>query len=610
MRTAIDKLGKVAVTVEKDYWSNKKTYDKLTIVEKKGIFGTYISRKPVPTGIDLSDREYWIPFSSLRENLVSDYNHFIDRFTYLIDAHDAAIDDIQLLINSIVEHLPVGITVECDTKFLMYGQTKDVLLKCKVVNDADTVYWLVKGDGFENVETVDPDIEYVKARGYKANEVVFRIKNCQPTATIKVFCESVNDAYTYRSTWLIGCVYPSYLGFVNSNILNPTPLSPGMVAINKPDVDITGRYVRTCSAEKAYLYLISPRDVVVDYLRMNGFEIQMELSDRTINYNNIEYAVRKSVSKYSNLGDTAEYPIMINAYKEDRGDIIQDVLNTIANLPSPDEEDITYDNATNRYKFADKAYNANDYSGYGRKYLRKNRSYKYFPFDGFVNNVSVNKATYSGRPAGVYFDRNRGVFVAKAGVGSNNTTENDTGLILIPDVQITPIENYYLDWTYGRNIYTPINPITIYRLKGTDEYYRWNGGVLARYYGPIEATTSVLVQSMISEPNTIYIIQYDYDLLGQTINLPENCILKFEGGSLKNGVLVGTTCGIEGTPRFENISLQGSWNDRVYSGNRPANPYIGQSLLIDIGNKRINETKYVPAWWTGDAWIDANGNEV
>lgn len=74
MRTAIDKLGKVAVTVEKDYWSNKKTYDKLTIVEKKGVFGTYISRKAVPAGIDITNREYWIPFSSLKEEIVLKFN--------------------------------------------------------------------------------------------------------------------------------------------------------------------------------------------------------------------------------------------------------------------------------------------------------------------------------------------------------------------------------------------------------------------------------------------------------------------------------------------------------------------------------------------------------
>lgn len=48
-----------------------------------------------------------------------------------------------------------------------------------------------------------------------------------------------------------------------------------------------------------------------------------------------------------------------------------------------------------------------------------------------------------------------------------------------------------------------------------------------------------LTQNKINKANTVYEIRYDFDLNGQTINMPANCILKFEGGSLKNGVLNG-----------------------------------------------------------------------
>lgn len=50
---------------------------------------------------------------------------------------------------------------------------------------------------------------------------------------------------------------------------------------------------------------------------------------------------------------------------------------------------------------------------------------------------------------------------------------------------------------------------------------------------------NVLTESMISEENTIYVIQYDFDLRGATIEIPSNCVLKFEGGKLDNGVLCG-----------------------------------------------------------------------
>lgn len=76
MKLQIDKLGKVAVTIEKDYWDINKDYDKLTIVQVEDAFGTYISRKPVLANTMLTDREYWIPFSSLREDIVLDYNSF------------------------------------------------------------------------------------------------------------------------------------------------------------------------------------------------------------------------------------------------------------------------------------------------------------------------------------------------------------------------------------------------------------------------------------------------------------------------------------------------------------------------------------------------------
>lgn len=48
---------------------------------------------------------------------------------------------------------------------------------------------------------------------------------------------------------------------------------------------------------------------------------------------------------------------------------------------------------------------------------------------------------------------------------------------------------------------------------------------------------NVLTQAMINKANTIYVIQYDYDLNGQTIVTPSNSILKFDGGSFDNGIV-------------------------------------------------------------------------
>lgn len=75
MLKKVESLGKVAITVEKDYWDVSKKYDRLVIVEERNTYTTYISRRVVPAGKQLSDREYWIPLGR-RSNTVS-VNNFI-----------------------------------------------------------------------------------------------------------------------------------------------------------------------------------------------------------------------------------------------------------------------------------------------------------------------------------------------------------------------------------------------------------------------------------------------------------------------------------------------------------------------------------------------------
>lgn len=74
---------------------------------------------------------------------------------------------------------------------------------------------------------------------------------------------------------------------------------------------------------------------------------------------------------------------------------------------------------------------------------------------------------------------------------------------------------------------------------------------------------NTLTQHMMRKPNTIYIIQYDYCLAGQTIEVPENCVLEFQGGSLRNGKLIGYNTRISGKTIniFDNIKLGGRFLD-------------------------------------------------
>lgn len=67
----------------------------------------------------------------------------------------------------------------------------------------------------------------------------------------------------------------------------------------------------------------------------------------------------------------------------------------------------------------------------------------------------------------------------------------------------------------------------------------------------------------VTKENTIYEIRYDYDLNGQEITIPENCVLQFEGGSLSNGVVLGYKTNIsENNSKWigNELTLNGTWS--------------------------------------------------
>lgn len=73
---------------------------------------------------------------------------------------------------------------------------------------------------------------------------------------------------------------------------------------------------------------------------------------------------------------------------------------------------------------------------------------------------------------------------------------------------------------------------------------------------------NILTQDMINTGNTIYIIQYDYDLNGSSINIPDNCVLKFEGGTLSNGTITFNKTHIT-DGKFINVIPLGNINNTV-----------------------------------------------
>lgn len=62
-----------------------------------------------------------------------------------------------------------------------------------------------------------------------------------------------------------------------------------------------------------------------------------------------------------------------------------------------------------------------------------------------------------------------------------------------------------------------------------------------------------------------YVISSVWNLEGAEVSIPPHCVLSFEGGKIKNGVLVGSDTLIVASPSahiFEEVSLKGTWAGR------------------------------------------------
>lgn len=109
---------------------------------------------------------------------------------------------------------------------------------------------------------------------------------------------------------------------------------------------------------------------------------------------------------------------------------------------------------------------------------------------------------------------------------------------------------------------------------------------------------NILTQNMINKPNTIYEIRYDFDLNGETIEVQEGCTLKFEGGSLKNGKIIGNETKLENLYKsFYNIKLENTYADVINEFTIDRNlfkddvSYLAQLISIPCG-KLIFTTSY------------------
>ena len=75
--------------------------------------------------------------------------------------------------------------------------------------------------------------------------------------------------------------------------------------------------------------------------------------------------------------------------------------------------------------------------------------------------------------------------------------------------------------------------------------------------------TDATFASQVTAGNTIYEIRYDFDLGGASVTIPAGCILRFAGGRLSNGTLVGSDTIIDapiGRQIFDGVAVGGTFD--------------------------------------------------
>ena len=278
METQIDRLGKVSITVDKDYWSINKDYDRLVIVERESTDTCYLSRKPVPAGIPLTNREYWIKFS-----------RYQDVPYRIVDEFGADIESgisqriVTEYINKILNN-NIGVNVETSHSYVEKDTTTEVDLS---VISIDGEIFDIKV--YLNNTWTDSDSNTDEYTG---------TVSISDSSTIKFLITIGNIIITKSIT--IPAYYPTYMGFnvdiddgdeIINNIVNDT------YKLELKE-DIKGSYPITNNNDTYSFQIAIPFTTNIKDIRMNGMSIPCEEEQSYNLVHGIPYIVYKSLNKY------------------------------------------------------------------------------------------------------------------------------------------------------------------------------------------------------------------------------------------------------------------------------------------------------------------------
>lgn len=322
-------LGKVAVTVDGD-WDNTKDYDKLTIVLDRSVYKTYISRRPVPAGTVLTNIRYWLPFSSLTEEIALDYITFIDTYTgklnTLYDLFNTTKEEFESVINSVAEGNAAVSQTFGKTKTIGISQKTLTEIINKVMNNVDgvtdnntfgvniTTNFTLFNRGTTNIATIEAECLEGTATNmklYANNELIYEEENCSSitynhsisnTTEFMVVTEKSNGL-THVNKKVIESVLPIYCG-AGSTYTEVITNSHIQTARKSPS-----GYYTIVAADNKFIFFVVPITMTVDKFKLMDFQMPFE-NVETINIDDVSYDVWRSEDTYE--ADTYEIQVLGN----------------------------------------------------------------------------------------------------------------------------------------------------------------------------------------------------------------------------------------------------------------------------------------------------------
>lgn len=241
-----------------------------------------------------------------------------------------------------------------------------------------------------------------------------------------------------------------------------------------------------------------------------------------------------------------------NIYDKKLGKMQEKINQEVSSLSPVDEEDLTRsynDNGRSVTKFADRSYSPQNFSGKGYKILRKNIK---------LVSLATTKIIVLSVPTSdgyISFIINGVETLVPMKVATDSTT--DLVAQKIAEKLTTTMTEY--------EVSVDASLITLTRKSGgsvtPSAFSASTTGVVCRITDSTKSEfRNILTAVMMNLPNTIYEVRYDFSLEGATIEVPENCELKFCGGTLNNGKIIfnGTFIDTNRTSTFKDISISGS----------------------------------------------------